>query len=123
MSQGIRSSHTRSRADTQLLPVLRSESMQNFLIFGFTVLSTCRVSPANACAAHPHLASSRFLPCLDAAQSMFLKQQALCGSARGTLSQAPLLYMRSFTKRTIADELHTRMPAVYVGRASSAQAL
>lgn len=41
-----------SSAATQLLPVLRSESMQNFLIFGFTVLRTCRVSPASACAAH-----------------------------------------------------------------------
>ena len=43
---------TLSKADTQLLPVLRSESMQNLVTFGFTVFSTCRVSPASACAAH-----------------------------------------------------------------------
>ena len=28
------------------------ESMQNLVTFGFTVFSTCRVSPAKACAAH-----------------------------------------------------------------------
>ncbi len=50
--QDAKDSPTFSREDTQLLPVLRSESMQNFVIFGFIVFSTCRVSPANACTAH-----------------------------------------------------------------------
>lgn len=49
---------TLSKADTQLLPVLRSESMQNLVTFGFTVFSTCRVSPASACAAHRHAVPS-----------------------------------------------------------------
>ena len=42
--------HASSRAATQLLPVLRSESMQNLVTLGCTVLSTCRVSPDSACA-------------------------------------------------------------------------
>ena len=53
----MQDSYTCSRADTQLLPVLRSDSMQNLSIFGFTVLSTCRVSPANACVPYTECAT------------------------------------------------------------------
>ena len=68
------SSHTCSRAATQLLPLLRSESIQNLVIFGLTVLSTCRVSPANACTATAQLTPGHLLLCLRTPKSLLTLQ-------------------------------------------------